>query len=68
MQTNSPKVTCSAPTIPYLGMDNSYWQGSSYGSLDFKSAAPAMLTGGVFTIALTARLLCLPVQVQQGCS
>ena len=36
--------------------------------LSFKSASPAMLTGSVSTIASSARLLRMLVQVQQGCS
>ena len=43
-------------------------QGIQSGSLDFRDASPAMLTGGVSTIASSARLLRLPVQVQRGCS
>ena len=60
------------PVVPQssciLGRTIATGQGSRNKSLGFAVALPAMLTGGVSTIASSARLLRLPVQVQQGCS
>ena len=68
VQTASPKLPVVPQLSRILGQTIAAGQGSSFGSLDFKVALPAMLTRGVSTIALSAHLLRLPVQVQQGCS